>query len=281
MISMLARLPDHAALWDELERICPAEAAIVWAEAPLLGHGSSGLWRQTDSQGNDTGLIWRNTMGGVVLALLPDADAEELGEFLQVIGWSSLTLPSGWAGRLNLPDTLLEEGLLLKWGGGPAPMPYGYFLRPIGVEELLKHTIHAFGEQSLPPQEREEWQWAFGLRLRRETALAMGLWQRRELLAAAALTHLGRSAAVIGFVGTSPAQRGNGYGGLLAGAMAELAKEKGKRPLLCCRPELKKLYRRVGFVTMGTQTVLRPRSYNKAEGCSADRIEEKDGNRIF
>ena len=256
MICALEKLPQNEALWQRLEAVCPAEAAALWAEQVVLGHGLSCLWEQKNEE-QIAALLLRNTMGGVTLALLEQADPEELGEFLQVIGWSSLTLPQGWAERLNLPNTAAENCLVMEWAETDAPMPFGWQIKELSTAKLLENTLSAFGEV-IPKWEQEEWQWAFDLRVRRGFALAAALWQREELLAAAALCHIGRSAAIIGFVGTPPAQRGNGYGRRLSAALAAHARHSGLRPLLCCRPELEELYRTAGFVPIGKQTLVRP-----------------------
>ncbi len=256
MISMLEGLPQEQKLWQALEENCPAEAAMIWAEAPLLGYQAAGLWRQEQNE-TTTALLLRNTMGGVILAALPEADPEELAEFLQVVGFSSLTLPNGWVEKLSLPDTRAGKNLVMEWTEEQAPLPYGYRLEEIGAGQLLENTLAAFAAQ-IPQEEQQEWQWAFGLRIRRGTARAMGLFQRDRLLAAAALSHIGRSTALIGFVGTPPNMRGNGHGRRLAAVLAALAKEQGLRPLLCCRKELEELYRTVGFAAVGTQWTVYP-----------------------
>lgn len=257
MICALEKLPGEEELWQRLEAACPAEGAALWAEQVVLGHGLSCLWAQkTDDQ--TTALLLRNTMGGVTMALTKEADPAELREFLQVIGWSSLTLPGGWVEKLALPDVRWEECLVMEWSETDAPLPFGWQMQEISAARLLENTLAAFGEV-IPKWEQEEWLWAFSLRVRRGKAFAAALQQRKELLAAAALSHIGRSGAIIGFVGTPPAQRGNGYGGRLGAALAARAKQQGLRPLLCCRPQLEKLYRAAGFVTIGKQTLVRPK----------------------
>ena len=119
----------------------------------------------------------------------------------------------------------------------------------------MENTLAAFGPV-VGEADQQEWEWAFGLRIRRGKALAMGLFQREELLAAAAVSHIGRTGALIGFVGTPPEKRGNGYGKTLASLMAAQIAEKGQKAMLCCRPQLEELYRTVGFAVVGRQTVL-------------------------
>ena len=256
MITLLEKLPENAQLWQTLESICPAEAAVIWAEAPLLGFGNAALWQQ-QTRDETTALLLRNTMGGVTLAALPQANAAELAEFLQVIGFTSLTLPLQWAERLAVPNTTAESYLVLKWNEQAAALPYGLAPREITAGQLLQNTAAAF-EQNVTPEEQQEWQWAFGLRQRRGTATAWGLWQRDKMLSAAALSHVGRSAAIIGFVGTLPQHRGKGYGKIIASVMAAKAVEKGYSPLLCCKPELEKMYRAAGFVPVYKQGVVGP-----------------------
>ena len=256
MICALEKLPCEESLWQRLEQACPAEAATIWAEQVVLGYGLSCLWQQKN-QDQTTALLLRNTMGGLTLALTEQSDPEELTEFLQVIGWSSLTLPGGWSEKLHLPDIQTEECLVMEWTEAEAAMPFGWQVGELSAAKLLENTLLSFGEV-IPKWEQEEWLWAFGLRMRRGKAMAAALRQREELLAAAALSHIGRTGALVGFVGTPPAQRGNGYGRRLAAALAAQAKQQGLRPLLCCKPQLEKLYRTAGFAAIGRQTLVRP-----------------------
>jgi RimJ/RimL family protein N-acetyltransferase len=230
---------------------------MIWAEAPLLGFGNSGLWLQ-QHEGEATALVLRNTVGGVTLAALPGADFSELAEFLQVVGFDSLTLPQNCCEKLVLPNTQAEEYLLMQWREQEAALPFGLFVKPIDAQMLLQNTLAAF-EQQLGEEEQQEWKWAFELRRRRGTALALGLFVRQEMAAAAALSHIGRNAAIIGFVGTNPNHKGNGYGCRIAAAAAARAAEKGLVPLLCCRAELEKIYRTAGFAALGKQAVLKHR----------------------
>ena len=255
MITLLEKLPEEETLWRQLEEICPAEAAMIRAEAPLLGFGNAALWRQ-EAEGQTTALLLRNTVGGVTLAALPEADAAELAEFLQVVGFGSVTLPGGWEKKLALADTLAEEYLLMKWQKQAAALPCGLTVQPVDAKRLLNNTLAAFGEK-IEEAEQQEWQWAFELRRRRGTALALGLFQRQKLVAAAALSHIGRTAAVIGFVGTDPRHKGMGYGRSLAAAAAQQAAQKGLCPMLCCRAELEKVYKAAGFAAVGKQVVLK------------------------
>jgi len=255
VIRWLEELPRQESFWTALENACPAEAAMIWGEAVVLGHGNAGLWVQEGENG-PTALLLRNTVGAVTAALLPEADRQELSEFLQVAGFDSLTLPQGWAEQLDLPETTVQEYLLMEWQEQQQALPCEVLTQTITATQLLQNTLAAFGD-AITETEQQEWLWAFGLRIRRGTAEAMGLFQHSEMLAAAALSHIGRKGAVIGFVGTSPNKTGKGYGRILTAAMAAQAAGKGLRPLLCCKDELEKVYRRVGFVTIGRQTVLK------------------------
>lgn len=255
MITLLEKLPEDITLWQQLEEFCPAEAAMIWAEAPLCGFGNAALWQQ-QKEGQTTALLLRNTVGGVTLAALPGADAGELAEFLQVIGFGSITLPGGWAERLALDGLAAEEYLLMQWQEQLAPLPYGLMVQPIKAQQLLQNTLAAFG-QTIAQEEQQEWQWAFELRRRRGTALALGLFQRQQMVAAAAQSHIGRSAAIIGFVGTNPQHKGSGYGRRLAAAAAEQAAQNGLNALLCCKAGLEQVYQTAGFAAIGKQAVLK------------------------
>lgn len=255
MIELLERLPNLRLL-AEFERACPAEMALLEGEAPLLGHGLCALWRQRLGE-RTTALLLRTTAGGVVLAPLAGADLAELAEFLPVVGFGSVTLPGQWAEALALPQTAWERCLVMEWRGPLPPVALGLELRPLSTDRLLANTLAAFGPV-VPAEGREEWQWAFGLRQRRGAALAVGLWRGNVQLSAAALSHIGKAAALVGFVGTPPAHRGRGYARQLAAILAAQALELGRRPLLCCKPELEALYRAAGFCPIGTQAVARP-----------------------
>lgn len=256
MITLLQALPADPLFRRRLEQAAPAETAMLWAEAPLLGFGQAGLWQQTDPTGTVTALLLRNTVGGVTLAPLPQADPDELARFLQVVGWNSLTLPGSFAPLPTL-GSKREEALLMEWTGGEFSLPHGLAAAPIAPAALLENTLAAFGD-AVDPAAREEWLWAFALRSRRRTALALGLFCGEEPLAAAALSHVGPAAAMVAFVGTPPRLRGRGYGGTVAAAAAAHAAGLGLRPLLCCAPSLEGFYRRVGFRTVGSQTTLLP-----------------------
>ncbi len=263
MITQLKQLPDGQ-LTAQLERACPAEMAMLEAELPLLGHGLSGLWLQRIG-GTDTALLLRTTAGGVVLVPLVGADLDEISEFLAAVGFGSITLPEPFATKFALPHTRQEHCTLMEWRGPQPPEAPGPDLRPVTTAQLLQNTLAAFGPV-IPAEEREEWQWAFGLKTRRGTAQAMGLWQGEQLLAAAALSHIGKTAALVGFVGTPPAHRGRGYARRLAALAAAQAVQAGCRPMLCCKPELEKLYRAAGFAAIGSQAVVRPILQDKNEG---------------
>ena len=256
MITLREALPEEAALRQALEASAPAETAMLWAEAPLLGFGNAGLWQQTDPTGRATALLLRNPTGGVTLAPLPQADPGELAEFLQVVGWSSVTLPGSFG--LPLPGRS-ETCLLMEWEPRPFALPGELRAEPVSAAALLRNTLAAFGEPT-DPEVQQEWQWAFALRTRRQTALALGLFCAETQTAAAALSHIGPTAAVVGFVGTPPPFRGKGYGSLAACAAASHAAQLGLRPLLCCQPRLEEFYRRAGFRTVGCQTVMQSRS---------------------
>ena len=224
----------------------PLLSAAIQGEALAGGGGAPGeFWLVLGEGEEPEGAVCRT--GGLVRATVAREEAApEAAEFLAFLGWGWLETDGFLAPRLpgkarRLPE-LEYRGPLPEAPACPEPQE-----PPVG--EVIGCCCAA---GALDPGAAEGHYLHLHRLVRRGAARVFLLpGPGGEPAACAALTHLGESRAVIGYLACRPEHRGRGLGGAALRAAVRAAMEAGKTPVLACREELEPYHLARGFRRAG------------------------------
>ena len=180
--------------------------------------------------------------GNVTLSCLDGADFEELSEFFDAVGYSSITCDAEFAEKLGVSPQ--KTSFTVKYTGGASVC--NDVLRDYNKKEiysLLCECGFELGDYGAFLAD-------ICSRLNKSTASLAAAELDGRLCACAFALFEGEKSVLLGAVGTSPAARGRGYASRLVGTLAETKKEKDVF-LFCRNDSLADFYSKIGFETVG------------------------------
>lgn len=198
-------------------------------------------WVQTDENGHVTAVI-TSLSGDVTLALKEEADFEEISEFLNVIGFSSIFFNKKYAPFLPFETgetgkIMVLEKTLTETDYTPIEPDYR------GIFRLLFEN----GNVSFP-----DWFTDTSHRLRHGTALADFEKKDGKTVACAFCQAMADGRALIGSVKTDEEYRKNGIGTRLVSRLSAYLQQRGFEVFLCRKEnENRDFYSRIGFCDCG------------------------------
>lgn len=206
------------------------------------------FWLQTNGQGRVVSALAR-LEDTVILCASPDADFEELGSFLGVLGARTLQCGGEPAGFLqNRPA---QRGVVMRLVDEltkPAP-PYEHNPHLTEVYSLLD----AAREPAFQPPPFKQFYVDMSHRVRHGAARCVGIRQEGALASCAMTVAETADAAIIGAVATSPGQRNQGFGGMVVRALARELWAEGKTIYLFRQQgKLRRFYENLGFCVCGS-----------------------------
>lgn len=239
----MIRLVDNPALFPLPDH--PYLAPLIETEIACYG-GTSGLllWVQEGRNRAPVAQIARLDSFAAVFAS-QDANFDELGDFLDRVGWSSAEAVPAMAPFLAGTQ---EQATILVLEGEP-PAFAGSRPVPLTAGQLFPVAAACFPGVR---EARGPWMVHFSLLLRRHRAQAFGFLEGGQTVCAGAITHTGGGRGIIGYIATLPGWRGKGLAGRMTTFLAGECRRQGLVPVLASRPETEELYCTCGFRPWGT-----------------------------
>lgn len=180
--------------------------------------------------------------GNATLCAVDDADFEEIAEFLNMVGYSSLTYDDCFSEKLGI--TPQKKSFTVKYTGGA--LPWSDALTDYNKKEiysLLCECGFELGDYG-----------AFladvCMRLNKSTASLAAAEVDGKLCSCAFALFEGEKSVLLGAVATNPLARGKGLASKLVGTLAEHKKEKDVF-LFCRNDSLADFYSAIGFEVTG------------------------------
>lgn len=205
------------------------------------------FWIQENGGNAVTAAVCR-AYDSVVLSAAPEADFEELLQFLRMIGFSTLSCEESVCKRLGLSPTrsgnIVRFERLLRPLRGEATMPRYPDLRE--VYSLL--TASGFDRLG----ERNEWIADVSRRMNAGAARWSVIYGGEKLAACACALFVADSAVFLGCVAAREDMRGRGLGSEAVLTLADRYASEGRRAELFCRDgSIVEFYKKSGFAPVG------------------------------
>lgn len=187
--------------------------------------------------------------GNMTICCKKNADIEELNEFIDIVGYSSLMCDADICGGLNLKSQ--KTGYIVEFKESKKTSENKEICFSNGFElSDIYDILNRSGFDGLP--EKLQWLQDVSTRLKKSTAYAEAINENGKPAACAMVLFETEKAALIGAVATVPECRGKGYAGALVSALAgEMAEKKKRAELLCANNSIYDFYSRLGFVKTG------------------------------
>lgn len=207
---------------------------------------SAQFWVQ-ENGGEITAAVAR-VYGTAVLSASDSADFEELGEFLKMIGFYTLSLDQSVCERLGLTPS--RTGNIVRFNGLPKPLagvarlPRFPDLRE-AFELLVRSGFDRLGEKN-------EWIADVSRRMNRGVSQWSIIEQGELTVACACALFITDSAAFLGCVAADETLRSRGLGSEAVLTVADKYKREGKRVELFCKDgSIVDFYKKSGFSPVG------------------------------
>ncbi len=205
------------------------------------------FWIQQNDGAAITAAVCR-AYDSVVLCAAPDADFEELWQFLKMIGFSTLSCEESVCRRLGLSPTrsgnIVRFEQLLRPLRGEALTPRYPDLREV-YSLLVSSGFDRLGG-------RDEWIADVARRMNRDTARWSVIYSGETLAACACALFVADFAVFLGCVAAREDMRGRGFGGEAVLTLAERYSSEGRRVELFCKDgSIVEFYKKSGFAPVG------------------------------
>ena len=261
----LLETPDAPTL-QSLRQFCAGDCLGVRAIGPLLAYGTKypfvSAWEQVDDAGHRTAFLTRS-YGDITVSITegyPEESLTELQEFLQVIGWSSLTADPVVTGKPRTGYRMkLKTGADCTAKGTSEPVSF------VENEDLaLFYRLLAQNNPGYFPAPFDEWLVDFSHRIRHGTAQSLILQADGKPAATAAALSMTEEAVFLGAISTNPECRGRH---LAQTCILQLTARFADRPVhLMCLPDKRPFYEHMGMRCAGEfSTVLADQEVSHAE----------------
>lgn len=187
----------------------------------------------------------------VTVAAEKDFDSQELKEFLNVIGFSSL-LGEKWVLE-DLGFKISEKGIIMKYSplavsdGNREPLTFACEPPYRKIYNLLKKP-EAFGE-SIPSY--EDWICDLSRRVRNNCARVLFREKEDKCISCGMFTFESDSGAVIGAVATQKDFRSMGYASDIVKELCAVSKAENKDVFLMCKEDKISFYKKLEFKITG------------------------------
>lgn len=200
------------------------------------------FWQQ-ESGGEVTALVSK-VDGDVTIAAKENFNAEEMKEFLSVIGFSSLLAESKISEALGFKEG--EKGFIMEREtvGKKDEASVCYEPPYRKIYELLKKPEN-FGD-NIPPY--GDWLADLSARVRKNSAGLKWISENEACVSSAMLTFKTEKGAVLGAVATDEKFRGRGYAKFLVNSLCESI---GKNVFLLCKEDKINFYKKMNFKISG------------------------------
>jgi GNAT superfamily N-acetyltransferase len=192
----------------------------------------------------------------ITLSASPNADFEELSNFLKVIGFAALTCDSDFQGITGLSPE--RTGNIVCFNARKSINASRGIEISSDIELAQIYNILLDAGFYLP-QDRGVWLSDAGARFNKGLASACTVFSDKVPVACAMILFETASAGLIGAVATLPEHRGKGYAGALVTALARKLNTKGKRADLMCEEKLTQFYNNLGFEKTGAWAQIKGR----------------------
>lgn len=179
--------------------------------------------------------------GSMTVSAAADADYEELAEFIEVLGFSTLTCDKKVADLMGIEVT--KTSYIAEYKGSDYSCDCDSSADMRGVYALLCESGFDMGDY-------ESFLADFCARLNKGSARIAVIHSNGEISASASALFIGKNSVLIGAVATKEDMRGKGLAGSLVKTLA--SKFEGKRVYVFCRNNsLMDFYGKNGFVQVG------------------------------
>ncbi len=184
--------------------------------------------------------------GDITLCICNNTDFQELNEFLNVIGYQSLTYNSDFSEKLCITPS--DGGLIVEFSDTPVQYdaPIKNYAELSEVYDLISSQGVGFLTDKL------SWIADISYRLKHNTAKLGVIFEENRLAACAMILFETPDNAFLGAVATYPQYRGKGYSRKI---LHYLLKNNKKSFLFCRENGIISFYREVGFKPIGKFSV--------------------------
>lgn len=229
------------------EAFLPLSPMSIRIEALINTYGfntSFAYFWQQESEGEVTALVSK-VDGDVTLAAKENFNAEEMKEFLSVIGFSSLLAESKISAALGFKEA--EKGFIMELESGKNTVeeplclsepPYKKIYELLKKPENFGDNIPSYGD----------WLADLSSRMRKGCAKAEWILENETCVCVAMLTFKTECGAVLGAVATDNEYRGRG---LATSLVKSLCENFGKRVFLLCKEDKINFYKKMNFKISG------------------------------
>lgn len=243
----MLKLAEEKELFDFCRRDAFGTKIVGYLKTYSADSAAVRFWVQRNDEDIITAAVCR-AYDSVVMSAEPDADFEELWQFLKIIGFSTLSCEESVCQKLGLSPTrsgnIVRFEHLLKPLRGEAQMPRYPDLRDV-YSLLVSSGFDRLGG-------RDEWIADVSRRMNRNTAQWSVIYSGKTLAACACALFVADSAAFLGCVAARENMRGRGFGGEAVLTLAERYSSDGRRVELFCKDgSIVEFYKKSGFAPVG------------------------------
>lgn len=235
---------------EDIYNICLKDAFGTRISALFTAYGTdynfADFWYQI-IDGEITSAVSK-VSGDVTVCASDDADFLELYEFMNAIGYSSITADISVADKMHLPYSV--EGYIVEFTGQVKQIDDKIedYCELSEIYDLIKSQGVGF------LGDKNSWIADASYRLNHNIARLALIRKDGQLASSAMVLFETEDAAFLGAVATYPDYRGQGLSSKIIHYL--LSKVKGKRTHLFCRKDtIVEFYKKIGFETVGTFTV--------------------------
>lgn len=219
--------------------------------ADLLAYGTGysflTAWQQLSPQGQQTALLCKKE-NALLLSVAAGADLQELAAFVQAVGGQFLQMQGPQLPKLPFSSTRPFCECCLQPGPQKEPAPAGLITRQASLKACYQ-ILYCESCADLAPVEFTGWYADLSHKIRHDAAFCAVLNG-----AAAVVSHLYGSTAVLSGVAVQKSLRGNGRGRQLLAALPALLPGV-QQFYVGCSAQAKPFYKACGFLPSG-QTII-------------------------
>lgn len=186
----------------------------------------------------------------VTISCTPNADFDELLEYLRFVGTDSLLCSKEVRENLSFP--FQKCGSVVEYRAVHSKPPDAAIIESSSESFSYSEIFRLLEKCGFLLGNYDSWLADLCLRTRRGTAKSVCIAKHGNILSTASALFITDTAVLLGAVGTSPDARGMGFAGALVGSLA--AEFSQKRVELLCEQHRLSFYENIGFIKTGEWT---------------------------